>query len=119
MLYASVAFMQGDDATEVLDLLCNKYPDSDICYYGADNASVRRAVSTLIDLETHDPPPETSQEMHAGDGDEIALVRPAGRGLRCLGAPHAGLRPRTGDYLLSWHLGRGTIGLERVAAPQP
>lgn len=61
-----------------------------------DREGIERTVEYLTQWDTGDGIPEISDRSSAGAGDDTA---------------------RVGDYLLSWNLRRGYIGLERVAGP--
>lgn len=94
MRYVRVVFLQGDEADEILDALCCKYPDSDVVYQGASAESIDAALETLKqwdygdDDDVHDTPSK-------GDRDDFH---------------------ETDEYLLSWNLGLTYVGLERKIA---
>lgn len=89
--YENIVFMQGDDADEPLRLLYDKHDDS-VVWGWPDKKT--EAIAYLAQWDNGDPG-EVRDTSSAGSSD---------------------YQHTEGEYLLTWNLGLGYIGLERIKA---
>lgn len=94
--YASIVFMQGDDANEPVDLLYNREAPDSIVYHGPTAESITAAIAYLAQWDYGEATEETD-EPACGTSDDTW---------------------EENGYRLSAHLGLGYIGLERIV-PAP
>lgn len=90
-MFARIVFMDGDEGREVVDRLCRV---DGVVAYGATRETVEHAIDYLSQWDY---------------GDEQELVEMLSHGTLDDVVEH-------GDYILSWNLGLGYVGLERVVA---
>ncbi len=95
MRYTRIIFLQGDDAVPLIDYLYDR--EDEVVYGGATQRRAHRAAGRLADMANEGINEGiTTDEPSAGTGDGTWQVRLGGHG-----------------YILTAHLGRGYIGLER------
>jgi len=92
MKYADIVFMQGDEGREVVDKLCNV---EGVVAHGATAESITATIAHLSQWDFGDESEHTLREdIGAGFDDRVV---------------------EEGDYVLSWNLGIGYVGLYRKA----
>lgn len=97
MPYESIVFMQGDDADEALRILYGKAADDESVVWSGPFAETIAATFEHLGQWDYGEPGEMHTESEAGSSDRQVTSD-------------------DGQYLMTWNLGLGYIGLERIVS---